>query len=69
MNERINADRKVNTDKYHAPLEKSLVRILTPFEAFIRRQTTSGLQLMVGTGIFTASLLVGVAGFVWSAGR
>ena len=31
---------------YHAPWEKSFDRILTPFEEFIHRQTTSGLLLM-----------------------
>ncbi len=32
---------------YNAPWEKSFDRILTPFEEFIHRQTTSGLLLMV----------------------
>ena len=31
---------------YHAPWEKSFDKILTPFEEFIHRQTTSGLLLM-----------------------
>ena len=31
---------------YHAPWEKNFDRILTPFEEFIHRQTTSGLLLM-----------------------
>ena len=31
---------------YHAPWEKSFDQILTPFEEFIHRQTTSGLLLM-----------------------
>jgi hypothetical protein len=43
--------------------------ILTPFEWFIHRQTTIGLELMVMTGILAASLLVGVAGFIWSVGQ
>jgi len=63
MNEETNADRKVKTDIYHAPLGKSFDKIFTPFEAFIRRQASSGLQLIVRTGILTASLLAGVAGF------
>ena len=63
MNEETNADRKVKVDIYHAPLGKSFDKIFTPFEAFIRRQATSGLQLTVRTGILTASLLACVAGF------
>lgn len=35
---------------YHAPWEKSFRKILTPFEEFIHRQTTSGLLLM-GTAV------------------
>jgi len=45
-----NADAKVKTGEYHAPWEKSFDRILTPFEEFIHRQTTSGLLLM-GTAV------------------
>lgn len=37
----------VKTGIYHAPWEKSFDKILTPFEEFIHRQTTSGLLLMV----------------------
>ena len=36
----------VKTGVYHAPWEKSFDKILTPFEEFIHRQTTSGLLLM-----------------------
>ncbi len=36
----------MKTGEYHAPWEKSFDRILTPFEEFIHRQTTSGLLLM-----------------------
>jgi NhaA family Na+:H+ antiporter len=32
--------------EFHAPWEKSFDRILTPFEEFVHRQTTSGLLLM-----------------------
>ncbi len=32
---------------YHAPWEKSFDRVLTPLEAFIHRQTTSGALLMI----------------------
>jgi len=40
---------------YRAPLEKSFSRILTPFDDFIRRQTTSGM-LLVGTAILALIL-------------
>jgi len=63
MNEETNADRKVKTDIYHASLGKSFDKILMPFEAFVHRQTTIGLQLIARAGILTASLLAGVAGF------
>jgi len=46
MNEEKNTDAKVKTGEYHAPWEKSFDKILTPFEEFIHRQTTSGLLLM-----------------------
>ncbi len=42
----MKTDKKVNTGIYHAPWEKSFDKILTPFEEFIHRQTTSGLLLM-----------------------
>lgn len=45
MNEK-NVDEKMTTGVYHAPWEKSFDKILTPFEEFIHRQTTSGLLLM-----------------------
>tara|TARA_R110002110_G_scaffold415044_1_gene647657 strand:+ start:8585 stop:9982 length:1398 start_codon:yes stop_codon:yes gene_type:complete len=37
----------VQDDIFYAPLEKSFNRILTPFEEFIHRQTTSGILLML----------------------
>ena len=40
---------------FHAPWEKSFDKILTPFEEFIHRQTTSGLLLM-GTAILALVL-------------
>ena len=40
---------------FHAPWEKSFDKILTPFEEFIHRQTTSGLLLM-GTAIIALVL-------------
>ena len=63
MNEETNVDRKVKTDIYHASLGKSFDKIHSPLDVFIHRQTTTGLQLMARTGILTASLLAGVAGF------
>ena len=39
-------DAEVTPGVYHAPWERSFDRILTPFEEFIHRQTTSGLLLM-----------------------
>jgi len=42
--------KKSKTGVYHAPWEKSFDKLLTPFEEFIHRQTTSGLLLM-GTAI------------------
>ncbi len=46
MNKEVNPDPKVKTGVYHAPWEKSFDKILTPFEEFIHRQTTSGLLLL-----------------------
>ena len=58
MNADNNADAKVKTGEYHAPWEKSFDRILTPFEEFIHRQTTSGLLLM-GTAVMALVLANG----------
>jgi len=41
-----NTRSKAKTGVYHAPWEKSFDKILTPFDEFIHRQTTSGLLLM-----------------------
>jgi Na+:H+ antiporter, NhaA family len=38
--------KNTKADTYHAPWEKSFDKILTPFEEFIHRETTSGLLLM-----------------------
>ena len=47
MNKQQNSpESNVKTGVYHAPWEKSFDKILTPFEEFIHRQTTSGLLLM-----------------------
>ena len=46
MNKDVNPDPKAKTGVYHAPWEKSFDKLLTPFEEFIHRQTTSGLLLM-----------------------
>jgi len=58
MNEEVNPDPKEKVDVYHAPWEKSFDKILTPFEEFIHRQTTSGLLLM-GTAILALVLANG----------
>lgn len=44
----MSVDKKVKAKKgeYHAPWEKSFEKVLTPFEEFIHRETTSGLLLM-----------------------
>ena len=48
MNKQQNSpEPNVKTGIYHAPWEKSFDKILTPFEEFIHRQTTSGLLLMI----------------------
>jgi len=46
MNKELNPSPKVETGVYRAPWEKSFDKILTPFEEFIDRQTTSGFLLM-----------------------
>ena len=46
MNNSNQAETSNNDGVYHAPWEKNFDRILTPFEEFIHRQTTSGLLLM-----------------------
>jgi len=50
-----------NTDKgiIYAPWERAFSRVLTPFEEFIHRQTTSGLLLM-GSAIIALFLANGV---------
>lgn len=51
MNNELNPDAEIKTGIYHAPWEKSFEKILTPFEEFIHRQTTSGLLLMASAVI------------------
>ncbi|MCW8928745.1 MAG: Na+/H+ antiporter NhaA [Gammaproteobacteria bacterium] len=46
MKKELNTDTNSTEGVYHAPWEKSFDLILTPFEEFIHRQTTSGLLLM-----------------------
>ncbi len=58
MNEKLNPDPKLKTGVYHAPWEQSFDKILTPFEEFIHRQTTSGLLLM-GTAVLALVLANG----------
>jgi NhaA family Na+:H+ antiporter len=43
----MDSNSRSNASEYHAPWEKSFDKILTPFEEFIHRQTTSGLLLMI----------------------
>ena len=58
MNQEVNSNPEETTGEYHAPWEKSFNRILTPFEEFIHRQTTSGLLLM-GTAVIALFLANG----------
>lgn len=58
MNENTKPDHKEEKADYHAPWEKSFDKILTPFEEFIHRQTTSGLLLM-GTAVLALFLANG----------
>jgi NhaA family Na+:H+ antiporter len=46
MHEQVSPDPETAAGVYHAPWEKSFDKVLTPFEEFIHRQTTSGLLLM-----------------------
>lgn len=46
MNEQDKVSADTSKGVFHAPWEKSFDKILTPFEEFIHRQTTSGLLLM-----------------------
>jgi NhaA family Na+:H+ antiporter len=46
MNEEMSPDPEATPGVYLSPWEKSFDKILTPFEEFIHRQTTSGLLLM-----------------------
>ena len=50
---------------YRAPWEKSFARIITPFEEFIHRQTTSGM-LLVGTAILALILANSAVGAVYA---
>jgi len=49
---------------YHAPWEKAFDRVLTPFEEFIHRQTTSGLLLML-TAIIALLLANGPLAYLY----
>ena len=46
INKEANPGLKVKTGVYHSPWEKSFDKLLTPFEEFIKRQTTSVFLLM-----------------------
>ena len=58
MSEKRNSRIKHKSGIHYAPLEKSFDKIITPFEEFIHRQTTSGLLLM-GTAIVALILANG----------
>jgi len=45
---------------FYAPWEKSFSRIITPFEEFIHRQTTSGMLLML---VAVLALILANSGF------
>ena len=56
------SERSTEKGVYHAPWEKSFNKILTPFEEFIRRQTTSGLLLMATAILATVLANSGFSG-------
>ena len=55
MAEQEQIKQRIEQGVNYAPWERAFIRILTPFEEFIRRQTTSGLLLM-GTAIIALLL-------------
>jgi len=55
MQEQDKRDKPVEKGVIYAPWERAFTRVLTPFEEFIHRQTTSGLLLM-GTAIIALLL-------------
>jgi Na+:H+ antiporter, NhaA family len=57
-NEQMKTAADTHQGVFHAPWEKSFDNILTPFEEFIHRQTTSGLLLM-GTAVLALWLANG----------
>jgi NhaA family Na+:H+ antiporter len=61
----MGSNSRSNASEYHAPWEKSFDKILTPFEEFIHRQTTSGLLLMIMAVV--ALILANASGPVSSA--
>ena len=50
MSEQRSHSAETQAGVYHAPWERSFEKILTPFEEFVHRQTTSGM-LLLGTAI------------------
>ena len=58
MSSSNNPEEETKNGVYHAPWEKSFEKIITPFEEFIHRQTTSGLLLM-GTAVVALILANG----------
>jgi NhaA family Na+:H+ antiporter len=55
MSKHDQQEKRTERDVLYAPWERAFTRILTPFEEFIHRQTTSGLLLM-GTAIIALLL-------------
>lgn len=64
MSDQGKSDSRKNPGVYLAPWEKSFSQILTPFEEFIHRQTTSGLLLM-GAAILALLLANSAAAVVY----
>jgi len=55
MSKQTNSEDTAKGGVYHAPWERTFEKILTPFEEFIHRQTTSGM-LLLGTAILALIL-------------
>lgn len=61
----MTTSKKSNAGIYHAPWEKSFDKLVSPFEEFIHRQTTSGLLLM-GTAILALILANSTLAYTYS---
>ena len=58
-------DETAPNGRQYAPWERTFTRILTPFEEFIHRQTTTGLVLM-GTTVLALLLANSPLATIWS---